>query len=191
MSKALRIGASSSEHLRKTLLPNKTLHVIKVNLVKRCLKMFSEIAETKDCYNGLYEQFGRCLKLGIHEDSTLKAKIAELLLRFNTSKSGQVLINLKELVHCVKEGLNDFSLTGESTAVVFLVKQCLARRAATAHGVADSEDLPLNIYWWTLQPHKVLHVINMNSVKTCLGMFAEFPEMNVDYMESYEQLSSV
>ena len=190
MSKALRFGGSSSEHLRKTLQPNKTLHVIKVNLVKRCLKMLAEIAETKDGYNGLYEQFGRCLKLGIHEDSTFKAKIAELL-RFNTSKSGEVLIDLKELVHCMKEGLNDFSFTGESTAVVSLVKKCLARRAATAHGVADSEDLPLNISWWTLQPHKVLHVINMNSVKTCLGMFAEFPEMNVDYMESYEQLSSV
>ena len=52
------------------------------------------------------------------------------------------------------------------------------RRTSNPHGVADSEDIPLNISRWTLQPHKLLHVINMNSVKTCLGMFAEFPEMN-------------
>ena len=33
------------------------------------------------------EQFGKCLKLGIHEDSAFRAIIAELL-RFKTSKSG-------------------------------------------------------------------------------------------------------
>ena len=32
--------------------------------------MFAEIAENKDDYKKFYEQFGNCLKLGIHEDST-------------------------------------------------------------------------------------------------------------------------
>merc|ERR1711916_415283 len=65
-----------------------------------------------------YEQFGKCLKLGIHEDSTNRAKIAELL-RFRTSKSGDEQISLKEYVDRMKEGQNDiYYITGESIAVV-------------------------------------------------------------------------
>ena len=34
-----------------------------------------------------YEQFGKCLKSGVHEDSTNRVKIAEVF-RYQTSKSG-------------------------------------------------------------------------------------------------------
>ena len=84
-----------------------------------------------------------------------------------------------------RETLQQYKILRAS--LVNLVKKCLARCAAIAHGVADSEDIPPNISRWTLQPHKVLHMITMNSVKTCLGMFAELDVMNVDYMDSYEQ----
>merc|ERR1712136_618436 len=91
---------------------------IKKNLVKKCLEMFAEIAEKKDDYKKFYEQFGKCLKLGIHEDSTNRTKIAELL-RFSTSKSDDELISLKEYVDRMKEGQNDiYYITGESIAVV-------------------------------------------------------------------------
>ena len=53
-----------------------------------------------------YEAFGKCLKLGVHEDSTNRTKIAELL-RFHTSKSGDEQISLKEYVDRMKEGQND------------------------------------------------------------------------------------
>ena len=43
-----------------------------------------------------YEQFGKCLKLGVHEDSTNRTKVAELL-RYHTSKSGDEQISLKEM----------------------------------------------------------------------------------------------
>merc|ERR1712185_879912 len=102
----------------ETLQQNKILRGIKKNLVKKCLEMFSEIAEKKDDYKKFYEQFSKNLKLGIHEDSTNRKKIAELL-RFNTSKSGDEQISLKEYVDRMKEGQNDiYYITGESIAQV-------------------------------------------------------------------------
>merc|ERR1712139_340373 len=76
------------------------------------------IAEKKNDYKKFYEQFGKCLKLGIHEDSTNRTKIAELL-RYQTSKSGDESISLKEYVDRMKEGQQDiFYITGESVAQV-------------------------------------------------------------------------
>merc|ERR1712219_76698 len=103
---------------RETLQQNKILRVIKKNLVKKCLEMFAEIAEKKDDYKKFYEQFGKCLKLGVHEDSTNRVKIAELM-RYQTSKSGDELISFKEYVDRMKEGQNDiYYITGESVAAV-------------------------------------------------------------------------
>jgi len=80
--------------------------------------MFAEIQENAEDYKKFYEQFSKNLKLGIHEDTTNRTKLADLL-RFYTTKSGEDLISLKEYVGRMKEGQKDiFYITGESKASV-------------------------------------------------------------------------
>jgi len=86
-------------------------------LVKKAIELFQELTEDEESFQKFYEQFGKNVKLGIHEESQQRKKLAEFL-RYHSSHSND-MTSMKDYVARMKPNQNDiYYITGESKEAV-------------------------------------------------------------------------
>ena len=86
---------------REMLQKSQILKVIKKNVVKKVIEALVELSEESEKYLEFYQQFSKNIKLGIHEDSSNRDKLAKLL-RYKSTKS-ESFTSLDDYISRMKE----------------------------------------------------------------------------------------
>lgn len=99
---------------REMLQSNRIVNTIKKNIIKKALKLFKDLEEDKEKYDTFLKNFGKSIKLGIHEDSENRDKLAKLL-RFNSTKSLTDKTSFDDYITRMPEGQkNIYYITGDN-----------------------------------------------------------------------------
>lgn len=108
---------------REMLQQNSIMKIIKKNIVKKSIELFTELSEDDSeegvkKYTTFYRNFSKNIKLGIHEDSGNRTKLIRLL-RFYSHTSPDKLISFDKYVENMKDDdhmkqKNIYYITGQN-----------------------------------------------------------------------------
>tara|TARA_B100001093_G_C26851731_1_gene1025461 strand:+ start:1914 stop:4103 length:2190 start_codon:yes stop_codon:yes gene_type:complete len=99
---------------REILQQNKVIKQIKNTIVKKTIELITELSEDEEKYKKFYDNYGKMIKLGIHEDSKNRDKLIELL-RFNSANNSESYITLNKYVENMSEDDKSiYYITGEN-----------------------------------------------------------------------------
>lgn len=87
------------------------MKVIRKNLVKKYLELFTELAEDKENYKNFYEQFSKNIELRIHEDSQNWKKLSKPLQDYTSASVGE-MVSLKDCCFRMKK-IKDTSILSQ------------------------------------------------------------------------------
>ncbi len=109
-------GVIDSEDLplnvsREILQQNRILSKIKSNSVKKVIDEITKLSKNADKYNEFYAEFGKPIKEGLYQDYENRDKLIELI-RFNTTKSDQMISFSEYVTNMNKEQKHIYFLTG-------------------------------------------------------------------------------
>ena len=95
---------------REMLQQNSIMKIIKKNIVKKSIELFTELSEDdteegREKYKTFYQNFSKNIKLGIHEDSGNRTKLIRLL-RFYSHTSPDKLISFDNYIENMKDDDN-------------------------------------------------------------------------------------
>ena len=118
---------------RELLQKNQIVKLIQKNLVKKCIEMFTEMADERhEDYATFYNNYSKCIKLGVTDESKHKDRLLKLL-RYTTSvsfhsddeklmvdgKKDAQMVSLDKYVGRMKEGQKGiYFITGETDKII-------------------------------------------------------------------------
>ena len=146
---------------RELLQQSKTLRLIKKQVVKKSIEMFQKIAENEDEYLSFYDNYQKHIKIGLHEDSSNRDKLSELL-RFNTLNNQKTKISLDKYIENMKANAKIYYISGESIKSV-INSPFLEKLKVEGHDVLLLTDSIDEYLIQTLKKYKEKELVSVSS----------------------------